>query len=81
MKISKRGRARLRHFIFMMTISLVGNNSEFKAMHAYNVQVKKMKKMRSLMKLCGKLARILVGMARSNEAYHPHKTMPIQLAA
>jgi len=81
MKISKRGRARLRRFIFMMTISLVGNNPEFKAMHAYNVQVKKMKKMRSLMKLCGKLARILVGMARSNEAYHPHKTMPIQLAA
>ncbi|WP_244917079.1 transposase, partial [Paenibacillus castaneae] len=81
MKISKRGRSRLRRFIFMMTISLVGNNPEFKAMHAYNVQVKKMKKMRSLMKLCGKLARILVGMARSNEAYHPHKTMPIQLAA
>jgi transposase len=81
MRISKRGRSRLRRFIFMMTISLVGNNPEFKAMHAYNVQVKKMKKMRSLMKLCGKLARILVGMARSNEAYHPHKTMPIQLAA
>jgi transposase len=81
MRISKRGRSRLRRFIFMMTISLVGNNPEFKAMHAYNVQVKKMRKMRSLMKLCGKLARILVGMARSNEAYHPHKTMPIQLAA
>lgn len=81
MKISKRGRSRLRRFIFMMTISLVGNNPEFKAMHAYNVQVKKMKKMRSLMKLCGKLARVLVGMARSNEAYNPHKTTPIQLAA
>ncbi|MCK9862112.1 IS110 family transposase [Paenibacillus sp. ATY16] len=81
MKISKRGRSRLRRFIYMMAMSLVGNNPEFKAMHTYNVQVKKMKKMRSLMKLCGKLARILVGMARSNEAYNPHKTMPIQLAA
>ena len=81
MKISKRGRSRLRRFIFMMTMSLVVNNPEFKAMHAYNVQVKKMKKMRSIMKLCGKLARILVGMARSGEAYNPHKTMPIQLAA
>ncbi len=50
-------------------------------MHAYNVQVKKIKKMRSIMKLCGKLARILVGMARSGEAYNPHKTMPIKLAA
>ncbi|OAB33013.1 IS110 family transposase [Paenibacillus glacialis] len=81
MKISKRGRSRLRRFIFMMTMSLVANNSEFKAMHAYNVQVKKMKKMRSIMKLCGKLARILVGMARRGEAYNPPKTLPIQLAA
>ncbi|CAM3796389.1 IS110 family transposase [Paenibacillus glucanolyticus] len=81
MKISKRGRSRLRRFIFMMTISLVGNNPEFKAMHAYNVQVRKMKKMRSLMKLCGKLARVLVGMARSKEAYNPYKTKPIQQAA
>ena len=32
-----------------------------------------MKKMKSIMKLCGKLARILVGMARSGEAYNPHK--------
>jgi transposase len=81
MKISKRGRSRLRRFIFMMTMSLVANNPEFKAIHAYNVQVKKIKKMRSIMKLCGKLARILVGMARSGEAYNPPKTMPIQLAA
>jgi transposase len=81
MKISKRGRSRLRRFIFMMTMSLVANNPEFKAMHAYNVQVKKMKRMRSIMKLCGKLARILVGMARSGEAYNPPKTMPIQHAA
>ncbi|AZN39913.1 IS110 family RNA-guided transposase [Paenibacillus albus] len=81
MKISKRGRSRLRRFIFMMTMSLVMNNPEFQALHAHNVQVKKMKKMRSIMKLCGKLARILVGMARSREAYNPQKTMPFQLAA
>ncbi|SFJ59110.1 Transposase IS116/IS110/IS902 family protein [Paenibacillus sp. UNC496MF] len=81
MKISKRGRSRLRRFIFMMTMSLIANNPEFKAIHAHNVQVKKMKKMRSLMKLCGKLARVLVGMARSREDYNPHKTMSIQLAA
>jgi len=81
MKISKRGRSRLRRFIFMMTMSLVANNTEFKAMHTYNVQIKKIKKMRSIMKLCGKLARILVGMARRGEAYNPPKTLPIQLAA
>jgi transposase len=77
MVISKRGRSRLRRFLFMATISLVMNNTEFKAMHAHNVHVKKMKKMRSIMKLCGKLARILVGMARSGQAYIAHKTLPL----
>jgi transposase len=81
MKISKRGRSRLRRFLFMATMSLVMNNSEFQAMHKHNVQVKKMKKMRSIMKLCGKLARILVGMARSGQAYIPHKTLPFLQAA
>jgi transposase len=81
MVISKRGRSRLRRFLFMATLSLVTNNPEFTAMHADNVQTKKMKKMRSIMKLCGKLARILVGMARSGQAYMPNKTLPLQLAA
>ncbi len=81
MKISKRGRSRLRRFLFMATMSLVMNNSEFQAMHAYNVQCKKMKKMRSTMKLCGKLARILVGMARTGKAYMPQKTLPLMQAA
>jgi transposase len=81
MVISKRGRSRLRRFLFMATMSLVTNNPEFRAMHSHNVEVKKMKKMRSIMKLCGKLARILVGMARSGQAYTPHKTLPLQQAA
>lgn len=81
MVISKRGRSRLRRFLFMATMSLVMNNSEFQAMHSHNVNVKKMKKMRSIIKLCGKLARILVGMARSGQAYIPHKTLPLTQAA
>lgn len=81
LKISKRGRSRLRRFIFMMTMSLVMNNPDFQSMHAHNVHEKKMKKMKSIMKLCGKLARILVGMARSGEAYIPNKTLPFQQAA
>ncbi|MDQ0899310.1 IS110 family transposase [Paenibacillus sp. V4I7] len=81
MKISKRGRSRLRRYIFMMTMGLVRNNSEFQAVHAHNVHVRKMKKMRSIMKLCGKLARILVGMARTGQAYIPHKALPLQQAA
>ncbi|WP_315971408.1 DMT family transporter [Paenibacillus sp. N3.4] len=47
------------------------SNQEFKALHRHNVQAKKLKKKKSIMKLCGKLARLLVGMARSDEAYNP----------
>ncbi|NHM33720.1 transposase, partial [Neobacillus terrae] len=71
--ISKRGRSRLRRFLYLATMSLVMNNPEFKALHSHNVKEKKIKKMKSIMKLIGKLARILVGMARRNEAYCPDK--------
>jgi transposase len=52
--ISKCGHLLLRRFLFMASMSLVMNNTEFQAMHARNVQVKKMKKMRYIMKLFGK---------------------------
>ena len=67
--ISKRGRSRLRRFLFLATMSLVANNTEFKALHTHNVKVKKIKKMKSIMKLVGKLARIFVGISRRNESY------------
>ncbi|MEH6944145.1 IS110 family transposase [Bacillus sp. JJ722] len=80
--LSKRGRSRLRRYLFMATIALVMNNAEFKALHALNVKVKKRKKIKSIMKLCGKLARILVGMARNGLEYTPEKVFPItELAA
>jgi transposase len=80
--ISKRGRSRLRRFLYLVTMSLVMNNPEFKQLHSYNVNVKKMKKMKSIMKLINKLARILVGMARKNESYCPEKVFPeLPLAA
>lgn len=75
--ISKRGRSRLRRYLYLATMSLVANNPEFKELHAYNVKVKKMKKMKSLMKLIGKFARILVGIARNNEPYCPEKVQPL----
>ena len=75
--ISKRGRSRLRRYLFLATMSLVVNNPEFKELHAHNVKVKKMKKMKSIMKLIGKLARILVGIARNNEPYCPEKVQPL----
>jgi transposase len=76
MVLSKRGRPRLRRFLFMATMCMVMNNPEFKAIHWHNVHVKKLKKMKSIMKLCGKLARILVGMARRGDAYCPEKVRP-----
>jgi transposase len=80
--LSKRGRSRLRRFLFMATINLVINNPEFKAIHSTNVKMKKLKRMKSIMKLCGKLARLLVGMARNGLEYIPEKVLPVaQVAA
>jgi transposase len=80
--LSKRGRSRLRRFLYLATMSLVMNNNDFKELHSNNVKVKKMKKMKSIMKLINKFARILVGMARKNESYHSDKVKPlISLAA
>jgi transposase len=80
--LSKRGRSRLRRFLYLATMSLVMNNPEFKAIHSHNVKVKKIKKMKSIMKLIGKLARIFVGIARRNESYCPNKVqVSIPLAA
>ncbi|WP_078557131.1 IS110 family transposase [Bacillus alkalicellulosilyticus] len=75
--VSKRGRSRLRRFLFLTTLSLVSNNSDFKQIHFNNVNVKKMKKMKSIMKLVGKLARILVAIAKSNEPYCSQKVQPL----
>jgi transposase len=79
--LSKRGRSRLRRFLYLATMSLVMNNPEFKELHSYNVNVKKMKKMKSIMKLINKFARIIVGIARNNEAYRPDKVQPITSVA
>jgi transposase len=42
--ISKRGRSRLRRFLYLATMSLVMNNPEFKALHTSNVKVKKLRR-------------------------------------
>jgi transposase len=46
LKLSKRGRPRLRHFLYLITMYMVMSNQEFKALHHHNVQVKKLKKMK-----------------------------------
>jgi hypothetical protein len=55
---------------------MVMTNPDVRALHHYNVEVKKLKKMKSIMKLCGKVARMLVGLAKNNEPYHSVKVFP-----
>lgn len=76
MVLSKRGRPRLRHFLYLMTMCMVMTNPDVRALHHHNVDIKKVKRMKSIMKLCGKVARLLVGLAKSSKAYDSTKVFP-----
>ena len=43
LKLSKRGRPRLRHFLYLITMCRVMGNQKFKALHHHKVQVKSQK--------------------------------------
>jgi transposase len=75
--LSKRGAAALRKYMYLATIQLVATNPAFKQWHEHNVQNKHMKKHRSIFKLIGKLARILIGIAHREEAFSPDKAAPM----
>jgi len=77
MVLSKRGRPRLRRFLYLVTMCMVMTNPEVRALHHHNVEIKKLKKMKSIMKLCGKVARMLVALARGNDAYDSKKVFPL----
>jgi transposase len=74
--LSKRGDAKLRKYMYLATITLVGTNPVFRQLHENNVQVKKMKKQQSIFKLLGKLARILIGIVQGGETFSPEKASP-----
>ncbi|WP_369405542.1 transposase [Aneurinibacillus tyrosinisolvens] len=74
--LSKRGDATLRKYMYLATTQLVANNPAFKQWHEHNVEVKHMKKQRSIFKLVGKLARILIGIVQHGEAFSPDKAAP-----
>ena len=76
MVLSKRGRPRLRHFLYLMTMSMVMTNPEIRASLRYNVEEKNLKKMKSIMKLIGKVARMLIALAKSSTAYESIKVFP-----
>lgn len=69
-KLSKRGDSALRKYFFLAMLTLVRENPDFKRWHEHNLN-KGMKKMASLFKLIGKLARIVIGMVQRGETYRP----------
>lgn len=71
-KLSKRGSGMLRKYLYLGTLSLIAQNPEFKRMHERN-QSKGMKKMASVFKCIGKLARIIIGMVQRGETYRPER--------
>jgi transposase len=73
--LSKRGDAKLRKYLYLATLTLVGTNPVFRQLHENNVQVKHMGKQQSVFKLLGKLARILIGMVQNGELFTPEKTV------
>jgi transposase len=72
-KLSKRGNALLRKHLFFTVIHLLSHNPVFQALHERNVKIKRMSKMKSVMKLIGKLARMLVAMAREDKPFLPER--------
>ena len=73
--LSKRGDSKLRKYMYLATLTLVGTNPVFRQLHENNVQAKRMTKQQSIFKLLGKLARILVGMVQNEESFTPEKTV------
>ncbi|WP_420832497.1 transposase [Paenibacillus periandrae] len=80
-QITKCGRSGLRKFLYLAVLHLVVNNEEFRALHQHYTQTRKMKKVHSIIKLCGKLARILVGIVRQGQSYTPEKVVTALNAA
>ncbi|MGO4501202.1 transposase, partial [Paenibacillus sp. 2RAB27] len=68
-KLTKRGNSLLRKHLYFTVFHLLSFNEAFQAMHAHNTEVKRMTKMQSMMKLIGKLARMLVAMAKEGQTF------------
>jgi len=75
--ISKRGRSRLRALLFRAMLPLVARNAEFRALHRYNTEERKnpLRKMQSIIALCGKLIRIMYTLVTKNEKYDPERML------
>jgi transposase len=79
-KLTKRGNSLLRKHLYFTVFHQLSFNEAFQALHAHNTEVKRMTKMQSMMKLIGKLARMLVAMAREGQTFSKDKAQ-LPLAA
>lgn len=72
-KITKHGNSLLRKHVYLTVTHLLSYHPVFQQLHAENVQVKRITKMQSIMKLIDKLARMLVAMARDAQPFMEQK--------
>lgn len=75
--LSKRGRKRLRHLLFEVSMSLVSKNPEFREIHHYYTTREKnpLKKMESLMAVANKLIRVFYTMLIKGTKYDGDKML------
>lgn len=73
--ISKRGRKRLREGLFRAIISMLATNQEFRMLHQRNLGREKnpLKKMESIIALCGKLIRVIFAILTKGNDYNAGK--------
>jgi transposase len=76
-KISRRGRKRLRYWLFQAARSSVAYADEFRALHIYYTTRKEnpLKKMQSLIVIACKLLRIIYTLLRTGRSYDPSRML------
>jgi len=76
-RISRRGRRRLRHGLFMAMITILATNAEFRMLHQKNLTREKnpLTKMQSIIALCGKLIRVFYCLLRTGKNYSAEKML------
>lgn len=75
--ITKRGRPELRALLFRCALILVAKNPEIKALHKCYITRKEnqLKKMQSMIAICGKLIRLLFALGRKQCVYQADKAL------
>lgn len=76
-KISRRGRKRLRYWLFQAAKSAVTHAEEFKLLHLYYTtrQENPLKKMQSLIVIACKILRIIYAVLKNGTPYNPQKML------